>query len=89
MLATESLFQRAYQISDVAMLFKFRSGKLLHVLPCRLIGDVRGATDDFPPERQNSLPLHELLELALRRSCMVAEQYVIEADGALSSSAKP
>ena len=88
MLVPVTILKRAYEISDVAILFEFRSGKLLHVLPCRLIGDVRGASDDFPPERQNTLSLHELHRSALRRTCMVAAQYVIEADGALSSSAE-
>jgi hypothetical protein len=81
--------ERAYQISDVTVLFEFRPGKLLHVSSCCLVRDVRGASDNFPPQRQHTLSLHELPESALRRTCMGAEQYVIEADGALSSCAEP
>lgn len=54
------LRNRTDKISDVAVLLKFRSRKLSHVLPGTSVGNVRGASNNLPPKSESALPLDEL-----------------------------
>lgn len=49
-----------YQIIDKAMLFEFGPGKLPHLSPGALLGDIGGAADNLSPQGQCSLSLNEL-----------------------------
>jgi hypothetical protein len=49
-----------YQIIDKAMLFEFGPGKLPHVSPGALLGNIGGAANNVSPQSQCSLPLNEL-----------------------------
>lgn len=50
-----------YKVGDVAVLFKFRSGKLSHVLPRTLVGNVCSAANDLLPQCEDTLSLDKLL----------------------------
>jgi hypothetical protein len=49
-----------YNVGDAAVLFKFGSSKLSHVLACAFLGDIGRAANNFSPQSQRALSLNEL-----------------------------
>lgn len=81
----------AYQVSDVTVLLEFHTSELFHVGPGGRVLDVVGAANNVSPQRNDFLPLNELLVLSgdPGRCRWTCKTYTVEPQRVLASRLQP